>query len=351
MERTVIVRVREGLHARPATRFVKLAKSFASDVEITKSGKSASAKSSVKLMLLSIMENDEVLLRVKGEDEAAALEALSSYLQDPNAGLDNDEGPPTPETKPTVQASSATAHGLHGIAASEGVGLGLVFAYFPEEIKPNHVKVSGPESAAEVGKLTVAITAVRQAMQVSINDKTISAADRGIITALSEIVADEAMVEDMYASIRAGHSALDAALATTARTAEDFNKMADPYLKARADDVRAVGRQIALSLLGKKDTDLSKVPEGAILVADDVGAFELTRAPLKKLAGIICARGSLTSHIAIIARSHSVPAVLGLGEATRALVNAKLVGLDGKTGEVVADPEQATPPLNPSMRR
>ncbi len=340
MERTVIVRVREGLHARPATRFVKLAKSFASDVEIVKSGKSASAKSSVKLMLLSVMENDEVVLRVKGDDEAAALQSLSDYLQDPNAGLDDEEGHAAPEAKPAAQSAPAASHGLHGIAASEGVGLGPVFAYFPEEIRPDNVKVSASESAAEVGKLTVAIAAVRHNMQASITDKEVSAADRGIITALSEIVADEAMLEDMYANISAGRSALDAALATTAQTADDFSKMADPYLKARADDVRAVGRQIALSLLGKKDTDLSKVPEGSILVADDVGAFELTRAPLKKLAGIICARGSLTSHIAIIARSHSVPAVLGLGEATRGLINAKLVGLDGKTGEVVADPDQ-----------
>ncbi|MEO6606870.1 MAG: phosphoenolpyruvate--protein phosphotransferase [Aestuariivirga sp.] len=343
MERTITVRVREGLHARPATRFVKLAKSFASDVEIVKSGKSASAKSSVKLMLLSVMENDEVTLRVKGDDEAAALESLRRYLENPDAGLDDEAQAATPQT-PAVVVSGDTqfsANSLKGIAASEGVGLGPVFAYFPEEIVADNLKISGPGTAAEIKKLETAIAAVRHNMQGSIDDKSISAAERGIIQALSEIVADDAMLSDMFAAIGSGHSALSAVLATSARTAEDFSKMADPYLKARADDVRAVGRQIALSLLGKKDTDLSKVPAGAILVADDVGAFELTRAPLKKLSGIICARGSVTSHIAIIARSHSVPAVLGLGEATRSLIDAKLVGLDGKSGEVVVDPDPA----------
>ena len=45
MERSTIVRVHEGLHARPATRFVKLAKGFESDIEIVKGEKSVSAKS------------------------------------------------------------------------------------------------------------------------------------------------------------------------------------------------------------------------------------------------------------------------------------------------------------------
>jgi len=58
MERSTIVRVREGLHARPATRFVKLAKGFEADIEITKADKSVSAKSSVKLMLLGVKEGD-----------------------------------------------------------------------------------------------------------------------------------------------------------------------------------------------------------------------------------------------------------------------------------------------------
>ena len=65
MERSTIVRVHEGLHARPATRFVKLAKGFESDVELVKDGKAVSAKSSVKLMLLAVKENQEVTVRAK----------------------------------------------------------------------------------------------------------------------------------------------------------------------------------------------------------------------------------------------------------------------------------------------
>ena len=87
MERSTIVRVHDGLHARPATRFVKLAKSFESDIELVKADKSVSAKSSVKLMLLGVKENDEITVRATGADAIEAMEALIGYLENPNSGI------------------------------------------------------------------------------------------------------------------------------------------------------------------------------------------------------------------------------------------------------------------------
>jgi phosphoenolpyruvate-protein phosphotransferase (PTS system enzyme I) len=323
MERLVKVRVKEGLHARPATRFVKLAKSFVSEIEISRGAKVASAKSSVKLMLLAIMEDDEVTLRAQGEDEVLAIDALAAYLENPLAGLDE---------APVVS----------GVGASEGIGLGPVFAYFPEQIEISAHRILPEQVEAEAQRLAAAVLHVQQQMLISVNNPAISVADCGIIAALSEIAGDDAMLREMNAAVVGGENALAAAHSVALRTADDFSKMADPYLKARADDVRAVGRQICLALLGKQDQDLSKVPAGSIIVADDLGAFELTRAPLKKIAGIICARGSVTSHIAIIARSHSIPAVLGYGDKAVALRDVGFIAMDGKSGQVIAEPDEAT---------
>ena len=144
MERSTIVRVHEGLHARPATRFVKLAKSFESDVEIIKDGKAASAKSSVKLMLLGVKEDQEVTVRATGADAIEAVEALIGYLENPLSGLDEDAPAPNhtaaAAAEPAPSASvaetvSATDGTLRGIAASEGVAIGPAFAHFPPEIR------------------------------------------------------------------------------------------------------------------------------------------------------------------------------------------------------------------------
>jgi len=349
MERSTIVRVHEGLHARPATRFVKLAKSFESEVEIVKEGKAVSAKSSVKLMLLSVKENQEVTVRANGADAAEAVEALIGYLENPRAGLDEegDGAAAHPVSAPAQDAEHTAANDdvagrLRGIAASEGAALGLAFAHFPKEIKPQPHTLTSEQIAPEVERLHAAVEQVRARMAKALADATLAESDRTIVAALMDIVGDEALIGRAEGWIRQGMDAVSAVIGATEATAAEFSAVEDSYLAARTDDINAVGRQISLALLGEEEADLSAIPEGAVLIADDIGAWDLARAPLKRIGGVVCGKGGATSHIAIIARSHGIPAVLGLGTQVRSLAEAKEVALNGAKGWVAADPDEAT---------
>jgi phosphotransferase system enzyme I (PtsI) len=350
MERSTVVRVHEGLHARPATRFVRLAKSFESDVEIVKEGKAVSAKSSVKLMLLSVKENQEVTVRANGADAAEAVEALIGYLENPHAGLDaGDEaetvaapasGSPAAAAQPA--ANDDISGRLRGVGASEGASVGPAFAHFPKEIKPQPHTLPAEAIPAEIERLRAAVGLVRDRMSNALADATLAESDRAIVAALMDIAADETLIGNAERWIGQGIDAVSAVIGATDATAAEFGSVGDSYLAARADDINAVGRQIALALLGEEEADLSAVPDGAILVTDDIGAWDLARAPLKRIGGIVCGKGGATSHIAIIARSHGIPAVLGLGNAVRALACAKEIAIDGAGGWVAADPDDAT---------
>lgn len=354
MERSTIVRVHEGLHARPATRFVKLAKSFESEVEIVKGGKSASAKSSVKLMLLGVKENDEVTIRTRGADEIEAIEALIGYLENPLAGLQEDD--PQAEEKaletavarakaaapaetPNASTEDDEPGALKGVAASEGYALGVAFPHFPPEIRPTARKLDAGEIDAEIDRFGDAVATVQGRMAASLKSDALSANDRGIIAALSDIAADDELREKTLAAIRAGSDAVSAVLGASTQLADEFGQVDDPYLNARADDVLAVARQICLALLGQADATLEDIPQGVILIADDIGAWDLARAPLKRIGGVVCGHGGATSHIAIIARAHGIPAVLGLGDRVHLLKDAKAIALDGHRGRVTAEPD------------
>ncbi|WAX98508.1 phosphoenolpyruvate--protein phosphotransferase (plasmid) [Aminobacter sp. NyZ550] len=351
MERSTIVRVHEGLHARPATRFVKLAKSFESEVEIIKDGKSASAKSAVKLMLLAVKENDEVTIRTKGADEIEAVEALVGYLENPLAGLAEEQAPGEPDaaaaadvtlkiesTKPAAFEEEISG-ALKGVAASEGYAVGTAFAHFPPEIKPERRTLSVGDINAELVRFAEAVEAVQARMNASLASDTLSANDRGIIAALRDIAADDELRDEVVATINTGSDAVTSVIGAAAKIAAQFGQVDDPYLNARADDVQAVGRQICLALLGQADISLDEIPERAILIAEDIGAWDLARAPLKRIGGIVCGHGGATSHIAIIARAHGIPAVLGMGAQVHDLAKAREIALDGHRGHVVADPE------------
>ncbi len=349
MERSTIVRVHEGLHARPATRFVKLAKSFESDIEIVKAGKSVSAKSSVKLMLLGVKEHESVTVRAEGADAIEALEALIGYLENPLSGLENTpdgQAPATPEpAQPQAAVTPPVAVDdkgvLQGIAASEGVAIGPVCPFFPPQLAADNRLLKAEEIPAELERFHAAVLQVQQRMDAELQADNLAESDRGIIAALKDIAADETLLEEAVTLIKGGMDALSAMLGAGAAVARQFAEIDDPYLNARADDVQAVSRQICLSLLGQEDASLADLPEGAVLVAEDIGAWDFARAPLKKIGAIVCGHGGATSHVAIIARTHGIPAVLGLGQAVHQLKTIRQIAVDGSSGRVIADPDPA----------
>lgn len=77
----VVVKHEAGLHARPASLFVKLAKQFSSDIKITSSGKTVSAKSLVLIITLAVQPNTEIEVRADGSDEQEAITALVGLVE------------------------------------------------------------------------------------------------------------------------------------------------------------------------------------------------------------------------------------------------------------------------------
>ena len=82
VEKEAVVVPEAGLHARPAARFVKEAKSYSSDIVVVKDGIEANAKSSLKLMTLGAKHGDRVIIRAEGEDDEAAVDALVAILSE-----------------------------------------------------------------------------------------------------------------------------------------------------------------------------------------------------------------------------------------------------------------------------
>jgi phosphoenolpyruvate-protein phosphotransferase (PTS system enzyme I) len=344
LERKALVRVREGLHARPATEFVKLARSFSADVEIVRGDKSANAKSAVKLMLLGVKEADEITLRADGADAAEALETLASFVATPGEPAAPEPAAWIEKIQPPLSAAPAdSGRGiLRGIAASEGVALAAAFAFLPEALDPPAGPLAPGEIAGELSRLREANAAVAadlsQKKQLAANGSQ----EALIVEALSEIARDRALLDRIEVLVRAGRGAAAAALQAGGELGDEFARLDDAYLSARSEDIRAVARQIALALLGKKDVSLKSAPPGSVILADEINAFDLAGVKAGAIAGLICRKGAATSHVAIMARALGVPAVLGLDVAAERLREAKTAALDGASGEVFLDPDPPT---------
>lgn len=79
--RDVRIRNALGLHARAAARFVHTASRFRSRVTVSRNGKTMDGKSILGILLLAASQGTMLRLVAEGDDEAAAVEALSSLVE------------------------------------------------------------------------------------------------------------------------------------------------------------------------------------------------------------------------------------------------------------------------------
>ncbi len=77
-----------GLHARAASKLVKLASTFDNDLLIEKDGQSVSCKSIMGVMMLAAGCGSEVVLKAEGENATQALDAITDLI---NRRFDEDE--------------------------------------------------------------------------------------------------------------------------------------------------------------------------------------------------------------------------------------------------------------------
>lgn len=70
-----------GLHARPASKFVKIASSYASKIEIVSGEKRYNGKSIITLLSLGLKNGAEINIEVDGEDEIIAMESIKGLIQ------------------------------------------------------------------------------------------------------------------------------------------------------------------------------------------------------------------------------------------------------------------------------
>lgn len=81
LKREVMVTNKTGLHARPASEFVKKAATFKSSIFIEHNQKSINAKSIVGLLSAGIGFESKIIIAADGEDEVEAVEVLSTLIQ------------------------------------------------------------------------------------------------------------------------------------------------------------------------------------------------------------------------------------------------------------------------------
>lgn len=119
-----------------------------------------------------------------------------------------------------------------------------------------------------------------------------------------------------------------------------FEKVEDPYLRERGQDLNHIHQRLMRIMAGKNvSTAIDRSVRGkAIIVAHDLSPADTIQLNLHKTSGFVTDVGGRTSHTSIVARALEIPAVVGLVDVTGSVKNSDTIIIDGDEGTVILNP-------------
>ena len=119
---------------------------------------------------------------------------------------------------------------------------------------------------------------------------------------------------------------------------EILRNVDDEYIGQRAVDIKDIGTRISNKLMGVEDIDLSNLSSETIFLARELTPSEIVQMNRNNVNGVISEIGGKTSHVAIIARTKEIPAVMGIKGIYDSISDGDTVILDGAQGVVIVGP-------------
>ncbi len=234
---------------------------------------------------------------------------------------------------------------LRGTPVSSGVAQGTAFVMTraDQAVVPRRT-VDAADVEAEIARFEVALSKAEAELVALGKDvaERIGAGDADIFAAQALVVRDHALHDQVVDIVRQQNLNVEAALADVVQKFKRaFDRIADPYLRERAADIRDVGRRVFGLLMAKDAPSMRDIPEGSILVADELLPSATATLELNRVRGFVTERGGKFSHTSILARSMRMPAVTGVPDVAVTIKTGDRLIVDGVSGALFVNPDES----------
>lgn len=232
---------------------------------------------------------------------------------------------------------------MRGTGASSGIGIGKAVVVRDE--KPEVVQVSISDKDKEVKRFEDVLAKITEAtmeMAESLANK-VGGKEAEILNGHVLLLSDPMLSEEIKQKIQ--NESVNAEFAVDSvydMYAGMFASMDDELMQQRATDMKDLKVRILKGLLGMADVDVARLPEGSILVAEDLTPSMTAGLNPQTVCGIVTELGGRTSHSAILSRALEIPAVVAISGLLDNIHDGDTVCFDGDKGEVVINPDADT---------
>lgn len=227
-----------------------------------------------------------------------------------------------------------------GKSILKGIAIGRILFYTKGEQEVKRVRISDVE--AEIKRYQEATKEAMLQLDALYQKavKEVGETNAEVFEVHKMMLEDADYVDSVENMIRMQEINAEFAVATTGDNfSKMFADMEDEYFRARAADVKDISERLVNVLCGGRSA-LGLGEEPVIVVADDLAPSETVQMDKEKLLGFVTRYGSSNSHTAILARTMNIPALIGVSIMPQ--WNGRMAAIDGYTGTVYIDPDEAT---------
>ena len=232
-----------------------------------------------------------------------------------------------------------------------GIAIGRISVHKKDEQQVKRVKIENPE---------LEIERYRQAKQTAMEQlqglyqkalKEVGEANAAIFEIHQMMLEDDDYNESVENIIRMQQVNAEYAVASTGDNfSQMFASMDDDYMKARSADVKDISERVLRVLSGKTQGSVAG-EEPVIIVADDLAPSETVQLNKDLVLSFVTVHGSVNSHTAILARTMSIPALIGTNIPLTEEIDGRMGIVDGRGGCIYVDPDEETLARMEKLRR
>ena len=231
---------------------------------------------------------------------------------------------------------------IKGVSASKGIAIGKI--KFNKANALNFTKESINDKDAELERFEAAkqktIESLNDLYEKALND--IGDSEAQIFQIHAMMLEDLDYNDSVRGIIETQMVNAEYAVSETSKLfSKMFAEMDDEYMRERSVDVIDISDAVIKNLLGIEDVIISHSGP-YILAAEDLMPSETIVLDKSQVEAFVTKKGSKISHSAILARTMGIPAVVGLDDAFEKIDPNKEIIVDGFSGRVYLDPDEAT---------
>ena len=236
---------------------------------------------------------------------------------------------------------------LSAIGVSRGVAIGAVHRVHATDLDIPEYRVETSALDAEIARFHSALSDAK-AQLAAIREQIPGNAPPEISAFIEThllMMQDSALTDTVATLIREHEYNAEWALKRQAEhLTAVFDEMDDSYLRTRRDDVMHVTARIQRILLKQErsiEPHSEKDAQPPVIVADELTPADIILLHQQGVAAFVTEHGGPLSHSAILARSLRIPAIVGMHDARRLLLDDETVVVDGEAGHLLAGPDEA----------